>query len=171
VTKPVKGAAKSGVKGFFIGMYQGITGLVVKPITGTLDGASRAAEGVRNSVMRFEDESKEYRVRMPRAFYGQEKYYKDYEQIDADTFVILYDKEGEDSKELGLIEAFHVVPEDEDVNNAVILVLTNEVIFAWSLYEEKTVWSLDLKDIRIVEIKWKGIQIGLMKATKGFKVK
>ena len=46
ITKPMEGAQRGGVGGFFRGMGRGAAGLFVKPVTGVLDFASRASEGV-----------------------------------------------------------------------------------------------------------------------------
>jgi len=50
-----------------------MTGIVIKPLTGTLDAASKLAEGVKNTVTHFEDKPNSERDRNPRPFYTQNK--------------------------------------------------------------------------------------------------
>ena len=50
ITKPIKGAERGGVEGFFKGLGQGAVGLVVKPLAGMADGISSAAEGIKNTT-------------------------------------------------------------------------------------------------------------------------
>lgn len=42
-TQPVKQAEKYGLPGFFLGAAQGLTGLILKPISGIVDAASKTA--------------------------------------------------------------------------------------------------------------------------------
>ncbi len=42
-TQPVQGAEKSGLPGFLLGAAKGIGGLVIKPISGVIDAASKTA--------------------------------------------------------------------------------------------------------------------------------
>jgi vacuolar protein sorting-associated protein 13A/C len=70
--KPFEGAKKDGVKGFFKGTLQGISGLVIKPVTGILDAAAKTTEGIKNTVNYFEDKPNEARERNIRPFYGLE---------------------------------------------------------------------------------------------------
>jgi vacuolar protein sorting-associated protein 13A/C len=48
--KPFEGAKKGGVTGFFKGTLQGLSGLVIKPVTGILDAAAKTTEGIKNTV-------------------------------------------------------------------------------------------------------------------------
>ena len=47
------------MKGFCKGTFFGVTGLVTKPISGTLDAASKMAQGVKNTVNYFDDKPNE----------------------------------------------------------------------------------------------------------------
>lgn len=47
-------------------------GLVVKPVVGAIDLASKTAEGVKNTANYFDDKPNEIRMRLPRVFYGEE---------------------------------------------------------------------------------------------------
>jgi len=49
-TQPLEGFKKDGFVGGLKGLFKGATGLVVKPITGILDGVSKTAEGLKQEV-------------------------------------------------------------------------------------------------------------------------
>ncbi len=63
VTRPVQGGQEEGAKGFFKGVGQALSGVVVKPIAGTFGMVSRFTEGVKNSANRA---AVVQRVRLPR---------------------------------------------------------------------------------------------------------
>ncbi len=73
VSKPVEGAMQDGVGGFFKGTLQGLTGVIVKPISGGLDLISKTAEGVKNTAELFGEQKQkavmQERERRPRPFY------------------------------------------------------------------------------------------------------
>jgi vacuolar protein sorting-associated protein 13A/C len=87
--KPFEGAKKDGVKGFFKGTVMGITGLVTKPITGAIDLVSKTAEGMKNMVSFMDDKPTEQRERSPRVFYGYDKFYKEYFDLEAEMLTVL----------------------------------------------------------------------------------
>lgn len=95
--KPFEGAKKDGVKGFFKGALQGVSGLVIKPITGVLDAAAKTTEGIKNTVNYLEDKPNETRMRNVRPFYGPEGtftlyilgYYIEYTLIDAEAYAMI----------------------------------------------------------------------------------
>jgi vacuolar protein sorting-associated protein 13A/C len=70
--KPFEGAKKDGVKGFFKGTLQGLSGLVIKPVTGILDAAAKTTEGIKNTVQYWDDKPNENRERNIRPIYGPE---------------------------------------------------------------------------------------------------
>jgi len=49
----------------------GLAGLVVKPVTGIIDFASKTTEGIKNNALMFEDKAHEARMRPPRPFYTE----------------------------------------------------------------------------------------------------
>lgn len=68
VTKPVQGARKSGIEGFFKGVGKGVLGLLVKPTGGVIDLLTSSLDGVR----RFAEQGGEdivCRIRLPRVTY------------------------------------------------------------------------------------------------------
>jgi vacuolar protein sorting-associated protein 13A/C len=71
----MEGAERSGLPGFLKGTVKGIAGLVIKPVSGVFDAASKTAEGIKNTPEFFSSEKqKKYnREHTPRPFYN---YYK-----------------------------------------------------------------------------------------------
>ena len=53
---PIKQAEKEGAKGFFKGLGTGITGIVTKPVLGTIDAAQGLIVGTRKAVDKNKDE-------------------------------------------------------------------------------------------------------------------
>jgi vacuolar protein sorting-associated protein 13A/C len=43
--------------------------LIIKPVVGGIDGASKIAEGIKNTATYFDDKPEEERKRNPRVFY------------------------------------------------------------------------------------------------------
>jgi hypothetical protein len=68
VSKPLDGAKRGGVRGFVKGVGRGLLGVATQPVSGALDLAAAAAEGVRATAgMLTEDEaSRVRRRRLPR---------------------------------------------------------------------------------------------------------
>lgn len=50
IENPYAGAKKEGMTGFLKGTYKGVSGLVVKPISGALDFFSKTSEGIKNTA-------------------------------------------------------------------------------------------------------------------------
>ncbi|BFZ25790.1 hypothetical protein BsWGS_28827 [Bradybaena similaris] len=65
VRKPVEGAKQEGVAGFFKGMGKGLVGVVTRPTSGVVDFASSSLEGIRR-ITDFTEEI--HRLRPPRRF-------------------------------------------------------------------------------------------------------
>ena len=60
-TKPIEGIREGGFGGFFKGTLQGLTGLIVKPVTGVLDAAAKTTEGIKATALIFDDKPNESR--------------------------------------------------------------------------------------------------------------
>lgn len=97
VIKPFKGLQKSKTE-FFVGVYKGLSGLVLKPLAGTLDLASATSDGFKDIFSRVHRVEK--RKRLPRAFYYEKSlledraYYDRYNANDAATSNVIVSKEG-----------------------------------------------------------------------------
>jgi vacuolar protein sorting-associated protein 13A/C len=72
VQQPFEETKKGGFLGFLKGTAKGVSGLVVKPISGTLDLFSMTAEGIKNTTKKEEDLIQDKRLRQPRPFYENE---------------------------------------------------------------------------------------------------
>ena len=68
-SQPYQSARQEGALGFMKGAAKGLAGLVVKPVTGIIDFASKTTEGIKNNALIFEDKANEDRMRYPRVFY------------------------------------------------------------------------------------------------------
>lgn len=55
-----------------MGIYQGLTGVILKPISGVFDFASKTSEGIKNTLRIFESDRQNTRIRPPRPFYGKD---------------------------------------------------------------------------------------------------
>jgi vacuolar protein sorting-associated protein 13A/C len=55
--QPYENAKKDGVLGLVKGAGKGLAGLVVKPVTGIIDFASKTTEGIKNNALMFEDKA------------------------------------------------------------------------------------------------------------------
>lgn len=86
VLGPVRGAQEGGAVGFVRGTITGIIGLPVKPVAGIFDFASRASQGVRNRSLNHGQYMR--RVRRPRVF-GRYNELKCYKEADAIAYDLL----------------------------------------------------------------------------------
>jgi len=69
VVKPVQGARKDGAKGFAKGIGQGVVGVVVKPVAGVFEAVSKTSEGIKNTAVYFDKDRILRRIRpFPRLF-------------------------------------------------------------------------------------------------------
>ena len=70
-------------RGLAFGCWQGVSGLVFKPLSGALDLTSKTAEGCKNTIRRFDVNQSKERMRMPRPFYGMQQKIKQFDRHDA----------------------------------------------------------------------------------------
>jgi len=69
VVKPVQGVRKDGAKGFAKGLGQGIIGVAVKPVAGVFEAVSKTSEGIKNTTTYFDTDKVLRRIRpYPRLF-------------------------------------------------------------------------------------------------------
>ncbi|XP_052084958.1 intermembrane lipid transfer protein VPS13A-like isoform X11 [Mytilus californianus] len=89
VRKPIEGAQTEGVGGFFKGLGKGLVGVVTRPTSGVIDFASSSFEGIK----RIADMSVEVRrLRNPRIF-SADKIIRPYNRREADGYMILQETE------------------------------------------------------------------------------
>jgi len=172
-TKPVEGATKGGLVGFFKGAFQGVTGLVVKPVAGILDAAANTAEGIKNTATAFDQKPNENRMRYPRVFYGKQKYYRTYADTDAEAMWLLHfcNEVPAKFKNISILHAFDVVPEKEKSEEGYLLVISFEIIIWWGLKEEKALWAIETGNLEKVIQYNGGLIFQLKQATEKFKVR
>jgi len=72
------------MKGFLKGTYKGISGLIVKPVSGALDLVSKTTEGIKNNVNSTK-EKKVKRIRHIRPFYGSMQLIKAYNDFHSEV--------------------------------------------------------------------------------------
>ncbi|KAG1650405.1 Vacuolar protein sorting-associated protein 13C [Nymphon striatum] len=62
IVKPISGAQQEGVEGFFKGIGKGLLGLITKPAVGVFDMVSMAFDGIRRAAEMGEDVVSRYRL-------------------------------------------------------------------------------------------------------------
>lgn len=63
VMQPLEGSKRSGTLGFIKGTAKGVTGVIVKPMSGVLDFFSLTSEGLKNSTKKEEELALNKRLR------------------------------------------------------------------------------------------------------------
>ncbi|XP_048251088.1 vacuolar protein sorting-associated protein 13A-like isoform X4 [Haliotis rufescens] len=89
VRKPLEGAQEEGAKGFFKGIGKGLVGVVTRPTSGVIDFASSSFEGIRR-IAEMSDEVR--RLRPPRRFHN-DKVIRPYNHQEAEGYAILQETE------------------------------------------------------------------------------
>ena len=148
--KPIEGASRGGVKGFLKGSYQAFSGILVKPITGLLDAASKTAEGIRYQSNLNNEQELLTRVRLPRVFYGKEMLMKSYLPLDAEVFAFLQTTEQGRYSKVNYIDTILVNPNGE---GALLLVISVEKFLVVSGVNQKIMLSSNMGNIKLVTCK------------------
>lgn len=165
--KPIEGAKSGGVKGFFKGTLQGITGLVFKPVSGVLDATSKAAEGIKNTATTFDDKPNEKRMRLIRAFYGSEKYYKSYNPLDAYlNYLLKVELKNGRYADANYLNGYYYKENNENI----YLFLTLEYIIKFNETKRKKEWDILCENIKDFEIKGKEVLIFVNSKPKKWQV-
>ena len=163
------------MKGFMLSVSQNPSKPVTKKLNGVLDSIEDETEQllVRSNLMRYKDKSHEYKVRMLDPIDQEEEKYEKEPILEQNEegYLVIYDMNIHTTKDLGMVGAYYVIGEDENKENAMILVCAHEVILAWNLKKEKILWNFEPKDLEVVEITSRGLQIGLKKPPSGDKRK
>lgn len=149
--QPLKGAKEDGVKGFFKGTVKGLVGLVTKPLAGVLDLASQTTAGVKATAAVFDDKANEKRERLPRVFYGKEKFFRTYVQHDSQILKDLFSfDDGKYSRD-HFMQSF-LFNEDSSSKNAKVpkfgvVLLTFEHIIYFDFQKKSIKFSIEPKFI------------------------
>ena len=91
VSKPIRGAERSGFQGFAKGIGKGLLGLLVKPVIGTTDFLTDTLIGVKGAVEGTSSESYlnvHNQIRPRRALYGRDRVIRPYRIDDASAATI-----------------------------------------------------------------------------------
>jgi vacuolar protein sorting-associated protein 13A/C len=80
---PYQHGRKDGAAGILKGSTIGVAGVVIKPLTGVFDAASKTAEGLTNTATYFDDQPNTLRMRDIRAFYENSRYIKSFNEDDS----------------------------------------------------------------------------------------
>ncbi|XP_053387649.1 intermembrane lipid transfer protein VPS13A-like isoform X4 [Mercenaria mercenaria] len=123
VRKPIEGAKKEGVEGFFKGVGKGLVGVVTRPTSGVVDFASSSFEGIKRIA---ENVGEIHRLRPPRRFH-KDHVIRPYNEAEAAGFAILMETEKGKYFKTDDYVAHTVVTKDQ---KNVFLVTNKRVIFA-----------------------------------------
>lgn len=146
--QPIENARKEGALGFVKGAAKGLAGLVIKPVTGIIDFASKTTEGIKNNALIFEDKARESRMRYPRVFYTECLILKEYNARDSQLFSILKKMDNEDKFQNAIfIDAFEAV----DGHDYLVILQTGIVYI--DLSARKLRWSVEFGDLQLEDNK------------------
>ena len=162
--KPFQGASQNGVKGFLKGSYQAVSGIFVKPLTGLLDAASKTAEGIRYASNLNNEIDLMRRIRLPRVFYGKEKFLKSYLPLDAEVYAFLQSEEKGHHAAVNYIDTILINQESE--RDMIWLIITVEKLLFVSGSTQKMVLAPAMTNIRSVKSYKECIQFQFFKPEK-----
>ena len=165
IEKPFEGASRGGILGFFKGTFQGITGLVVKPIAGILDATSKTAEGIKNTATMNDYKPNEVRSRYPRAFYNKEKNYRSFNETDAEIYYHLYNYRNGLYSKISFLYSFDIFPNEREKDLVYIFVMSLEYFLYWGIKEKKVIWDIDTTNIESIKDYQNGFDILLRRPT------
>jgi len=128
----------------------GISGVIVKPMIGILDAASKTAEGFKNMAEIHDQGLLSIKERIPRPFYGKFMMFKHYIPYDAEMLFLLSETSEAEINRYSYIDAY---PMRSSKENTYILnlVIFLEAIGLYSLKLNKFVWLAEYEWIDKVE--------------------
>ncbi|XP_055946551.1 intermembrane lipid transfer protein Vps13-like isoform X4 [Argiope bruennichi] len=143
VTKPIEGAREGGVGGFFKGVGKGLIGFVVRPTAGVVDFASGSLDAVKRATQ-VSDEVK--RLRVPR-FIKPDGIIRAYVRREAEGNKLLQEVEKGKYSNTDVYLA-HVAVGDEKLfllvtNNRVMYIEKGEIFGQWN-----TVWEYRFEELK-----------------------
>ena len=156
------------------GMFVGAKGLVIKPVTGVLDGVSKLTQGVSNT---FDSDStgKIEKARLPRCFYGKERIYRCYDVYHSALMEFLSKKKPKKYSMLTLLGAVFVEDPNKkntiDIQFSFCLLITLERIFLISIEKKTILWKMKTTNMKEVFTNDKGVRIQLKKPAKSISVR
>ncbi|XP_078330281.1 intermembrane lipid transfer protein VPS13A-like isoform X6 [Crassostrea virginica] len=126
VRKPIEGAQKEGVEGFFKGIGKGLVGVVTRPTSGVIDFASSSFEGIKRIAEMSDDVG---RLRPPRRFHS-DRIVRPYNPVEASGYAILQETEKGKYASTDEYVAHSVIIGDSKATKSVLIVTDKRVIFA-----------------------------------------
>ncbi|ESZ98798.1 putative Vacuolar protein sorting-associated protein 13 [Sclerotinia borealis F-4128] len=157
--KPLEGAEKEGVAGFFKGVGKGVLGFATKPAIGVFDLASNVSEGIRNTTTVFDDSGLD-RVRLTR-YIGADGIVRPYSQREALGQFWL--KQLDNGKYFNEQYIAHLELPREDV----VVMLTYSRIMLIKSKKLTSEWDVPLKDIQTISKERTGLSLTLRGGTNG----
>ncbi|KAH0564849.1 hypothetical protein GP486_001757 [Trichoglossum hirsutum] len=157
--KPIEGAEREGVTGFFKGVGKGVIGLATKPAIGVFDLASNVTEGIRNTTTVFDAEGLD-RVRLTR-FIGTDGIVRPYSQREALGQFWL--KQLDNGKYFDENYLAHLELPGEDV----VAMLTYKHIMLIKSKRLTSEWDVPLKDVQTISKERTGLSVTLRGGTSG----
>ena len=149
--KPLEGAEREGLAGFFKGVGKGVVGLATKPAIGVFDLASNVSEGIRNTTTVFDAEGLD-RVRLTR-FTGQDGIVRPYSQREALGQFWL--KQLDSGKYFNEEYIAHLELPREDV----VVMLTYNRIMLVKSKKLTSEWDVQLKEIQTISKERTGLSV------------
>ena len=107
------------------GTYKGLSGLIVKPVSGALDLLSKTSEGIKNNVNSAK-EKKVKRIRYIRPFYGKMQLIKGYNELHSEVLHKLQKVERKRFTILNFLDA--IIYTELGERKQKIVILTEELI-------------------------------------------
>lgn len=149
-TKPFEEASRTGFTGFLKGSYMALSGVVVKPMIGLLDAASKTAEGFKNMAEINNEGLLSIKERVPRAFYGKQMMFKHYIPYDSEMIFILIQTNESEMKRYSYIDAYPLKPTRE-TTSVLNLVIFAEAVGLFSHKTSKFVWIAEYDVMEKIE--------------------
>jgi len=148
--------------------------IIVKPTISAHEGIFMARRmsmgGLEESLKALDEKANYHRIRLPRAFHGKEKFYKDYAHSDAEAVWLLNFAEEGKYKNLSLIKSFDGFYGGND--EFYMLIVAFEKLIWWSFKEDSIKWTLDVGNIEGLDYIDNEVQIMLKNNQQNiFKVK
>ena len=131
--------------GFIKGTGQGLAGLIVKPVTGIIDFASKTTEGLKNTALYLEDKPNENRIRYPRVLYTETGMVREYDAVDSKLLAIINKIKYEQKYGFDdpcFIQSFKAGAKD-------FLVLLSTGVAFVNIEDEKVIWTIPLTSLKV----------------------
>jgi vacuolar protein sorting-associated protein 13A/C len=140
---PIKGARREGPKGFAKGMWTGLSGVIIKPIAGSLDFFSKSADGIKYNFKIFDEKNNDERIRWPRPFYGGDLKITTYNSIDSFVLVYLNKIYKKDMLKNPFVDSMILNEQDRRK----ILVFTTQHFLLIEMKKKSITWIIDKDEI------------------------